>query len=55
MIECQSRIAIMNTLQMRLATAACLVVAGVFFILFPLVRPFFDESSIQGAREFASN
>jgi hypothetical protein len=45
----------MNTLQMRLATAACLVIAGVFFVLFPIVRPFFDESSIQGAREFASN
>ena len=45
----------MNTLQMRLATAACLVIAGVFFALFPVVRPFFDESSIQGAREFASN
>jgi hypothetical protein len=45
----------MNTLQMRLATATCLVIAGVFFILFPVVRPFFDETSIQGAREFASN
>ena len=39
----------------RLATAACLVIAGVFFVLFPVVRPFFDESSIQGARGFASN
>jgi hypothetical protein len=46
----------MNTLQMRLAaTAACLVIAGIFFVLFPVVRPFFDESSIQSAREFASN
>jgi hypothetical protein len=46
----------MNTLQMRLAaTAACLVIAGVFFVLFPVVSPFFDESLIQGAREFASN
>jgi hypothetical protein len=45
----------MNTLQMRLATAACLVIAGLFFVLFPVVRPFFDESSIEGARELASN
>src|ERR687888_1640757 len=45
----------MKTLQMRLATAACLVIAGVFFVLFPVVRPFFDESSTQGARGFASN
>jgi hypothetical protein len=46
----------MNTLQMHLAaTAACLVIAGVFFVLFPVVRPFFDESSMQGVREFASN
>src|SRR5919106_5593352 len=46
----------MNTLQMwRLATAAYLVIAGVFFVLFPVVRPFFDESSIQGAQEFASD
>jgi hypothetical protein len=25
------------------------------FVLFPVSRPFFDESSIEGAREFASN
>jgi hypothetical protein len=28
--------------------------SGLFFVLFPMVRPFFDESSLQGAREFAS-
>lgn len=42
-------------MQVHLATAACLVIAGMFFVLFPVVRPFFDESSIQSAREFASN
>ncbi len=31
-----------------------LVFSGVFFLLFPVVRPFFDESSLQGAQEFAS-
>ena len=42
-----------NVLRIRLA-AACLVLAGAFFLLFPVVRPFFDETSLQGAREFAS-
>ena len=37
----------------RLA-ASSLVLSGVFFVLFPVVRPFFDESSLQGAKEFAS-
>jgi len=55
MIESQSRTTNMNNLQMLLATASCLVIAGVFFVLFPIIRPFFDESSIQGSREFASN
>jgi hypothetical protein len=34
--------------------AACFILAGIFFILFPAVRPFFDESSLQGAEMFAS-
>jgi hypothetical protein len=55
MIESQSRITNMNKMQMRLATASCLIIAGVFFVLFPIIRPYFDESSIQGSREFASN
>jgi hypothetical protein len=36
-------------------TAASLVLSGIFFVLFPVVRPFFDESSLRGAEEFASN
>ncbi len=42
-----------NAARIRLA-AFCLVLSGVFFVLFPVVRPFFDESSLQGAEEFAS-
>ena len=42
-----------NVLRIRLA-AFSLVLSGVFFVLFPVVRPFFEESSLQGAREFAS-
>lgn len=34
--------------------AFSLVLSGVSFVLFPVVRPFFDESSLQGAAEFAS-
>ena len=45
----------MNKVQMCLATESCFIIAGVFFVLFPMIRPFFDESSIQGSREFASN
>src|SRR5262245_12927785 len=55
MIESQPRTTNMNNLQMRLATASCLIIAGVFFVLFPVIRPFFDEASMQGSREFASN
>ena len=42
-----------NTLRIRLA-ATPLVLPGVFFVLFPVVRPFSDESTLQGARAFAS-
>ena len=42
-----------NTLRIRLA-ATSLVLSGVFFVLFPVVRPFSDESTLQGARAFAS-
>ncbi len=35
-------------------TAVFLVLAGVFFILFPLIRPFFDESTIRAAAGFSS-
>ena len=34
--------------------AISLALSGILFLLFPVVRPFFDESSLQGAREFAS-
>jgi hypothetical protein len=43
-----------NTVRTRLA-AVSLVLSGIFFVLFPVVRPFFDESSLQGAQQFASN
>jgi len=39
--------------RIRLA-ALSLVLSGIFFVLFPVVRPFFDESSLKGASEFAS-
>jgi hypothetical protein len=35
-------------------TAVFLILSGVFFTLFPAVRPFFDESSLSGAAGFAS-
>ena len=42
-----------STFRNRLA-ALSLVLSGIFFLLFPVVRPFFDETSLQGAKEFAS-
>jgi hypothetical protein len=35
--------------------AASLAVAGLLFVLYPAIRPFSDETSLQGARAFASN
>jgi hypothetical protein len=35
-------------------TAVLLILSGIFFILFPLIRPFFDETTLEGAVEFAS-
>ena len=35
-------------------TAAALAVAGIVFVLYPLIRPFSDETSLQGAAAFAS-
>jgi hypothetical protein len=35
-------------------TAVVLVLSGLFFLLFPLIRPFFDESSIHAAAGFSS-
>ncbi len=34
--------------------AACFALAGLFFVLYPAIRPFSDESSLQGAAAFAS-
>ena len=34
--------------------AFSLALSGIFFVLFPVARPFFDETSMQGAAEFAS-
>ncbi len=42
-----------NRLRLRFA-AVSLVLAGVCFTLFPILRPFFDESTLQGAARFAS-
>src|SRR2546427_10969618 len=35
--------------------ALCLAVAGILFVLYPAIRPFSDETSLQGAEAFASN
>jgi len=42
-----------NTLRTRL-TALSLAIAGVCFALYPAIRPFTDESTLQGAEAFAS-
>jgi len=43
-----------NTLRMRL-TALSLAIAGVCFVLYPAIRPFSDESTMQGAEAFATS
>ena len=35
--------------------AAALVIAGIFFVLYPSIRPFSDEVSLEGAAAFASS
>jgi hypothetical protein len=42
-----------NVLRIRLA-AFSLALSGIFFVLYPAIRPFSDESSLQGAEAFAS-
>jgi hypothetical protein len=42
-----------TSLKMPLATIA-LILSGIFFVLYPVIRPFSDESSLQGAAAFAS-
>ena len=43
-----------NTLSTRL-TALSLAIAGVCFALYPAIRPFSDESTLQGAQAFATS
>jgi hypothetical protein len=53
--QAQARsLAARNTFRIRLA-AVSLAVAGVLFVLYPAIRPFSDEVSLQGAQAFASN
>jgi hypothetical protein len=33
--------------------AVSLALAGMFFVLYPAIRPFSDETSLQGAQAFA--
>jgi hypothetical protein len=42
-----------TSLQIPFATIA-LIVSGIFFVLYPVIRPFSDESSLEGAATFAS-
>jgi hypothetical protein len=42
-----------NTLRIRL-TAISLALSGIFFILYPAIRPFSDELFLQGAEAFSS-
>ena len=42
-----------NAFRVRLAAMA-LIVAGILFVLYPALRPFSDEASLQGAAAFAS-
>ena len=42
-----------KVLRVRL-TVLSLVLSGVLFVLYPVIRPFSDESSLQGAGAFAS-
>jgi hypothetical protein len=44
----------MATARVRLGALA-LAVAGVLFVLYPAIRPYSDEMSLQGAAAFASN
>jgi uncharacterized membrane protein len=42
-----------NVFRIRLA-AISLVISGIFFVPYPAIRPYSDESSLQGAEAFAS-
>lgn len=43
----------MTTARIRL-TSACFALAGLLFVLYPAIRPFSDETSLQGAAAFGS-
>src|SRR5690349_18245377 len=43
----------MSPVRIRM-TSACFAVAGLLFVLYPAIRPFSDESSLQGAAAFGS-
>jgi hypothetical protein len=43
-----------STTRLRL-TSACFALAGLLFVLYPLLRPFSDETTLQGAAAFGSN
>jgi hypothetical protein len=43
----------MSPVRVRLGALA-LGMAGVFFVLYPAIRPYSDETSLQGAAAFAS-
>jgi hypothetical protein len=49
-----SRVRPTSMFRSRLAALA-LAVSGIFFVLYPAIRPFSDEVSLQGARAFASS
>ncbi len=42
-----------QVLRMRLS-ASSLIISGILFVLYPTIRPFSDETSLQGAIAFAS-
>ncbi|MGD2058616.1 MAG: hypothetical protein PVF85_05490 [Anaerolineales bacterium] len=44
-----------SKLLFRRLSAAAFTIAGVFFVLYPAIRPFSDEVSLEGAAAFASN
>lgn len=44
----------MQSVRVRLGAAA-LAVAGMLFVLYPAIRPYSDETSLQGAEAFASS
>ncbi len=43
-----------STVTGRRAGSVALVLAGIGFVLYPAIRPFSDEASLQGARAFGS-